>query len=133
MLCICVFVQSFDAMPVHRVFAFAGPAPDESAALSQELLAKLETLPVDAQAVSHFYKQGCLPVPYDKLEGMEEMTKALVVGSSGKLADFFSNKIQNGGLLDATGTLLVLAAHMANALCTNQSCSSSTLLPLRNY
>lgn len=101
--------------------------------LSQELLAKLDTLPEDAQAVSHLYKQGRLPVPYGNLEALEDMTKELVVGSSGKLAEFFSNKIRNGGLLDATGELLLLAAHMANALCTSQSCSTNTLLPPRNY
>ncbi|DBB14135.1 TPA: hypothetical protein ACH3X3_001087 [Trebouxia sp. C0006] len=81
----------------------AGHAPDGSAALSQELLARLDTLPEDTQAVSHLFKQGRLPVPYGNLEALEDMTKELVVGSSGKLAEFFSNKIRNGGLLDATG------------------------------
>ncbi|DBA80480.1 TPA: hypothetical protein ACH3X2_007408 [Trebouxia sp. C0005] len=81
----------------------AGPAPDGSVALFQELLAKLDTLPEDAQAVSQLLKQGHLPVPHGKVEALKAMTKELVVGSSGKLADFFSNKIQNGGLLDATG------------------------------
>ncbi|DBB14126.1 TPA: hypothetical protein ACH3X3_001078 [Trebouxia sp. C0006] len=80
-----------------------GPAPGGSAALSQELLARLDTLPEDTQAVSHLFKQGRLPVPYGNLEALEDMTKELVVGSSGKLAEFFSNKIRNGGLLDATG------------------------------
>ncbi|DBB05698.1 TPA: hypothetical protein ACH3X1_012307 [Trebouxia sp. C0004] len=80
-----------------------GPAPDGSVALSKELLARLDTLPEDSQAVSHLFKQGRLPVPYGNLEALEDMTKELVVGSSGKLAEFFSSKIQNGGLLDATG------------------------------
>ena len=91
--------------------------------LSQELVARLDTLPEDSQAVSHLFKQGRLPVPYGNLAALENMTKELVVGSSGKLAEFFSNKIQNGGLLDATGKLLFLAAHKANALFTIQSCS----------
>ncbi|KAL0022900.1 hypothetical protein WJX77_005143 [Trebouxia sp. C0004] len=80
-----------------------GPAADGSVVLSQELLARLDTLPEDSQAVSHLFKQGRLPVPYGNLEALEDMTKELVVGSSGKLAEFFSSKIQNGGLLDATG------------------------------
>ena len=95
-----------------------------SVALSQELVARLDTLPEDSQAVSHLFKQGRLPVPYGNLEALEDMTKELVVGSSGKLAEFFSNKIRNGGLLDATGKLLFLAAHKANALFTSQSCSA---------
>ena len=82
-------------------------------------MARLDTLPEDSQAVSHLFKQGRLPVPYGNLEALEDMTKELVVGSSGKLAEFFSNKIRNGGLLDATGKLLFLAAHKANALFTN--------------
>lgn len=65
-------------------------------------MARLDTLPEDSQAVSHLFKQGRLPVPYGNLGALEDMTKELVVGSSGKLADFFSNKIRNGGLLDAT-------------------------------
>ncbi|DBA96654.1 TPA: hypothetical protein ACH3X1_015511 [Trebouxia sp. C0004] len=81
----------------------AGPAADGSVVLSQELLARLDTLPEDSQAVSHLFKQGRLPVPYGNLEALEDMTKELVVGSSGKLAEFFSDRIRNGGLLDATG------------------------------
>lgn len=86
----------------------AGPAPDGSVALAQELLAQLNTLPEDAQAVSHRLKQGHLPVPHGNLEALEDMTKELVVSSSGKLAEFSSNKIRNGGLLDAAGKLLFL-------------------------
>ena len=110
----------------------AGPVPDESVALSQELLAKLGTLPEDAQAVSHFLKQGHLPVLHGNFEALEHMTKQLVVGSSGRLATFFSDKIQNSGLLDATGKPLVHAAHMANRLFTSHSCSADFLLLLRN-
>ena len=99
-----------------QLFAAAGPAPEEPVALSQQLLAKLSTLPEDAQAVSHLFKQGRLPVFHGNLQALEDMTKELVVGSSGKLAEFFSSKVQNGGLLDATGKLLLLAAHTANAL-----------------
>ncbi|KAL0048054.1 hypothetical protein WJX82_006667 [Trebouxia sp. C0006] len=80
-----------------------GPAANGSVVLSQELSARLDTLPEDSQAVSHLFKQGRLPVPYGNLEALEDMTKELVVGSSGKLAEFFSDKIRNGGLLDATG------------------------------
>ena len=86
----------------------AGPTPDGSVALSQELLAKLETLPEDAQPVGHLLKQGHLPVPHRNLDALEDMTKDLVVGSSGKLAEFFGNKIWNGGLLDATGKIYSL-------------------------
>ena len=74
-------------------------------------------------------------MPYGNLEAFEDMTKELVVGGSGKLAEFFSNKIRNGGLLDATGKLLFLAAHKANALFTSQSfffCSADALLQLRS-
>ena len=92
----------------------------------------MDILPEDTQAVSHLFKQGHLPVPYGNLEALEDMTKELVVGSSGKLAEFFSNKIRNGGLLDATGKLLFLAAHKANALLTNESCSADILLLLRS-
>jgi len=53
--------------------------------LSQELSARLDTLPEDSQAVSHLFKQGRLPVPYGNLEALEDMTKELVVGSSGKI------------------------------------------------
>ena len=102
----------------------AETALDGSVALSQKLLAKLDTLPGDARAVGHLLKQGHLPVPHGNLEALEDMTKELVVGSSGKLAKFFSNKIRNGGLLDATGKLLFLAAHKANALVTSQSRSA---------
>ena len=82
--------------------------------------------------MSHLFKQGRLPVPYGNLEALEGVTKELVVGSSGKLAEFFSNKIRDGGLLDATGKLLILAAHKANALFTSQSCFAGILLLLRN-
>ena len=111
--------------------AVAGSAPDRSVVFCEELLAKLDTLPEDAQAVSHLFKQGRLPVPYGNLEALEYMTKELVVGSSGKLAEYF-NKIQYGGLLDATGKRLFLAAHKANALFTSQSCFADILLLLRN-
>ena len=110
--------------------------PDGSGALSQELLTKLDTLPEDAQAVSHLFKQGRLPVPYGNLEALEDMTKELVVGSSGRLAEFFSSKIRNGGLLDATGKLLFRAACKANALFISQSCSAgvaSVEEPITNH
>ncbi len=100
--------------------------------LSQELSARLDTLSEDSRAVSHLFKQGRLPVPYGNLEALEDMTKELVVGSSGKLAEFFSDKIRNGGLLDATGKVQFLAAGKANALFTIQSCSADILLLLRN-
>lgn len=112
-------------VPHLYLLLVAGPAPDGSVALFQELLAKLDTLPEDAQAVSQLLKQGHLPVPHGKVEALKAMTKELVVGSSGKLADFFSNKIQNGGLLDATGKLVFLAAHKANASFTSQSCAAN--------
>lgn len=86
-----------------RVLQQPGPAPDESVAFSQELLAKLDALPENVQAVSHLFEQGQLPVPHGHREALTDMTKKLVVGSSGKLADFLSTKIQNGGLLNATG------------------------------
>ncbi|DBB07452.1 TPA: hypothetical protein ACH3X3_008930 [Trebouxia sp. C0006] len=95
--------SAIHAKDIKATAGTQGPAPDGSAALSQELLARLDTLPQDTQAVSHLFKQGRLPVPYGNLEALEDMTKELVVGSSGKLAEFFSNKIRNGGLLDATG------------------------------
>ena len=109
----------------------AGRAPDESVVFSQELLAKLDTLPENAQAVSHLFKQGRLPVPRDHLEALADITKGLVVGSSGKLANFLSNKIQNGGLLNATGKLVLLVAHMANALFKSQAHCAQILLLLR--
>ena len=74
-------------------------------------------------------------MPYGNLEALGDMIKELVVGGSGKLAKFFSNKIRNGGLLDATGKLLFPAAHKANALFTSQSIffgSADALLLLRN-
>ncbi len=94
-------------VPHSYLFLVAGPAPDGAVAFSQELLAKVDTLPKDAQAVSHLLKQGHLPVPHGNFEAFPAMTKELVVGSSGNLAEFFSNKIRNGGLLDATGNCLV--------------------------
>ena len=63
-------------------------------------------------------------MPYGNLETLEDMTKELVVGSSGELAEFFSSKIRHGGLLDATGKLLFPAAYKANELFTSQSCSA---------
>ena len=60
-------------------------------------------------------------MPYGKLEAMKDMAKELVVGSSGESAEFFSSKIRNGGLLDATGKLLFLCK--ANASFTSQFCS----------
>lgn len=80
----------------------AGPAPDQSFAHSQELLATLDTLPKDAQALGQLLKQGCLPVPHRNLAAMSDLTKRLVVGSSGRLADFCSAQILSGGLLDAS-------------------------------
>ena len=95
-------------------------------------MAKLDTLREEAQAVGHLFKQGRLPVPYGNLEALEDMTEELVVGSSGKLAEFYNNKIRNGGLIDATGKRPSLAAHKANALFTSQSCFADILLLLRN-
>ncbi len=120
-------------MPHSYLFLVAGPAPDGSVAFSQELLAKVDTLPKDAQAVSHLLKQGHLPVPHGNFEAFPAMTKELVVGSSGNLAEFFSNKIRNGGLLNATGKLLFLAPHKANALFTGQSRTADVVLPLRDW
>lgn len=92
----------------------------------------MDTLPADAQAVGHLFKQGRLPVSYGNVEALEDMIKELVVGSSGKLAEFYNNKIRNDGLLDATGKRPFLAAHKANALFTSQSCFADILLLLRN-
>ena len=75
------------------------PVPDESVALSQELLAKLGTLPEDAQAVSHLLKQGQLPVLHGNFEALQDMTKKLVVGSSGRLATFSATKFRIVGCL----------------------------------
>lgn len=124
--CCCLSASSVPLRVVNNSFITtlldAGPVLYGSVAFSQELLAKLDTLPEDAQAVGHLLKQGHLPV--GNLEAMEDMAKELVVGSSGKLAEFFSNKIWNGGLLDATGKLQFLAAHKADALVTSQSRSA---------
>ncbi|KAL3151025.1 hypothetical protein ABBQ38_012896 [Trebouxia sp. C0009 RCD-2024] len=79
------------------------PASDASGSHSDELLATIDTLPKDAQAVGQLLKQGCLPVPHDELAAVPDLTKELLVGSSGVLADFCSFKIFNGGLLDASG------------------------------
>ena len=116
----------------QMVSIVAGPVPDESVALSQELLAKLGSLPEDAEAVGHLLKQAHLPVLHDNFEALKHMTKGLVVGSSGRLATFFSDKIENIGLLDATGKPLLHVAHMANPLFTSHSCSADVLLLLRN-
>jgi len=102
-------------VPHSYLFLVAGLAPDGSVAFSQELLAEVDPLPKDAQAVSRLFKQGHLPVPHGNFEAFPDVTKELVVGSSGDLADFFGNKIRNGGLLNAKGKLLFLAAHKASA------------------
>ena len=79
-------------MPIGRL-TVAGMAHDASIAHSNELLATINTLPQDTQAVSQLLKQGCLPVPHHNLAAFSDLTRGLLVGSSGRLADFCSVKI----------------------------------------
>ena len=94
----------------------AAPEDDRCAVHAQALLAQLECLPKNVQAVDQLLKQGCLPVAQADLATMSHLTKQLVVGSSGKFANFCSSYIENGGLVDATGKVDFMAALKAICL-----------------